>query len=214
MTDAFAPVAFFACGGASGKSIESIAYLSDGVEHGEAKVSAATLHLSVSAIADNAARACLAGRNATNHLGAILDRLLAVEGALLAGEALADDLGVLIDHHVGLSGVARCSRNGAAHGHGCRSALGAHGARGTAQHLATRSVTPVLRVRTHLLAREAPTKGGATGPNTFRTFRTWVMSVVAGVADLVFSRDERFVGWFANSARGARMSADDFYLRY
>lgn len=51
----------------------------------------------------------------------------------------------------------------------------------------------VLRLRTHLLAREAPTKGGATGPNAFRTFRTRVMSVVAGVADLVFFRAERFV---------------------
>lgn len=115
-------------------------------------------YLSVSAIADNAARACLAGRNATNHLGAVLDRLLAVEGALLASEALADDLGVLVDHHVRLSGVARCGRNGAAHGHGCLGALGAHGARGTAQHLARRSVTLRNCGQAHLLAREAPTK--------------------------------------------------------
>jgi hypothetical protein len=35
--------------------------------------------------------------DAADHLGAVGDRLLGVEGAVLAGEALADDLGVLVD---------------------------------------------------------------------------------------------------------------------
>ena len=42
-------------------------------------------------------RAALARRDAADHLGAVGDRLLGVERALLAGEALADDLGVLVD---------------------------------------------------------------------------------------------------------------------
>src|SRR5579863_10504073 len=36
-------------------------------------------------------------RDAAHHLGAVGDRLLGVEGALRAGEALADDLGGMID---------------------------------------------------------------------------------------------------------------------
>ena len=41
--------------------------------------------------------AAFAGRGAAHHLGAIGDGLLGMEGALIAGEALADDLGVLVD---------------------------------------------------------------------------------------------------------------------
>ena len=41
--------------------------------------------------------AALARRHAAHHLGAVGDRLLGMEGALRAGEALADDLGVLVD---------------------------------------------------------------------------------------------------------------------
>ena len=49
----------------------------------------------------------LSGRNSSDHLGAVLDGLPRVEGALLAGEALADDLRVLRQDHVGVGlGVA------------------------------------------------------------------------------------------------------------
>merc|ERR1711966_524723 len=41
--------------------------------------------------------ATLSWGDSSNHLGSILDCLLRVEGALLPGEALADDLGVLVD---------------------------------------------------------------------------------------------------------------------
>ncbi len=41
----------------------------------------------------------LARRDAADHLGAIGDRLFGVEGALRAGEALADDLGVFVDEN-------------------------------------------------------------------------------------------------------------------
>ncbi len=41
--------------------------------------------------------AAFAGRDAADHLGAVGDGLLGVEGALSAGDALADDLGVLVD---------------------------------------------------------------------------------------------------------------------
>ena len=44
--------------------------------------------------------AALAGGHATDHVGAVVDGLLGVEGALLAREALADDLGVLGQGHV------------------------------------------------------------------------------------------------------------------
>src|SRR6185312_15986800 len=54
-----------------------------GVEHREADVLAAAL----------------AGRNAADQLGAVIQRLLRMEGALLAGEALADDLGVFVDQY-------------------------------------------------------------------------------------------------------------------
>ena len=49
--------------------------------------------------------AAFARRHAAHHLGAVGDRLLGMEGALRAGEALADDLGVLVDqdgHQAGL----------------------------------------------------------------------------------------------------------------
>ncbi len=51
------------------------------VEHGQVQILLATA----------------AGRNATNHFGAVLDAVLGVKRALLPGEALADDLGVLVD---------------------------------------------------------------------------------------------------------------------
>jgi hypothetical protein len=41
--------------------------------------------------------AALAGRDAADHLGAVGDRLLGVEGAGLAGDPLGDDLGVRVD---------------------------------------------------------------------------------------------------------------------
>ena len=43
--------------------------------------------------------AALPGRDAADHPRAVGDRLLGVEGALRAGEALADDLGVLVDQN-------------------------------------------------------------------------------------------------------------------
>src|SRR5690606_36960235 len=43
--------------------------------------------------------AALAGGHVADHLGAVFDGLFAVEGALRAGEALADDLGVLVDQN-------------------------------------------------------------------------------------------------------------------
>src|SRR5450631_4456740 len=43
------------------------------------------------------AGAGFAWRGAAHHLGAVLDGLLGMEGAVLAGEALADDLGILVD---------------------------------------------------------------------------------------------------------------------
>ena len=42
-------------------------------------------------------RAAFSGGDATDHLGAVSDRLLGVEGALRAGEALANDARILID---------------------------------------------------------------------------------------------------------------------
>ncbi len=42
----------------------------------------------------------LLGRDTANELGAVFEGLLAVEGAGLAGEALADDAGVLVDEQV------------------------------------------------------------------------------------------------------------------
>src|SRR6202162_3203589 len=42
-------------------------------------------------------RAAFAGRGAADHLSAVGNRHLGMEGAVLAGEALADDLGVLVD---------------------------------------------------------------------------------------------------------------------
>ncbi|GAB1395633.1 hypothetical protein MASR1M65_04100 [Saprospiraceae bacterium] len=51
--------------------------------------------------------AALAGRDAADHLGAVGDGLFGVEGALRAGEALADDFGVFVDEdcHLALSPV-------------------------------------------------------------------------------------------------------------
>src|ERR1700743_449955 len=42
-------------------------------------------------------RTAFARRGAADHLGSIGDGLFGMEGALVAGEALADDLGVLVD---------------------------------------------------------------------------------------------------------------------
>src|SRR5262249_17238088 len=55
--------------------------LGDGIEHRQAEM----------------ARAALAGRGAADHPGAVGDRLLGMEGAVPAGEALANDLGALVD---------------------------------------------------------------------------------------------------------------------
>ena len=63
-----------------------------GVEHGQAEVDLAAL----------------AGAHAAHHVGPVLDGLLRVEGALLAGEALADDLGLLGQGHVGPGLAVAC----------------------------------------------------------------------------------------------------------
>src|SRR5580700_1777695 len=63
-----------------------LARFGDGVEHRQIEVR----------------RAAFAGRHAADHFCAVGDRLLGMEGAVLAGEALADDFGVLVDedgHH-------------------------------------------------------------------------------------------------------------------
>ena len=44
-------------------------------------------------------RAAFARRGAADHLGAVGDGLFGMEGALVAGEALADDLGILVDEN-------------------------------------------------------------------------------------------------------------------
>ena len=46
--------------------------------------------------------AALTGSDATDHLGAVGDGLLGVEGAILARNSLANDLGVLIHEDSGL----------------------------------------------------------------------------------------------------------------
>src|SRR6185437_7618133 len=43
--------------------------------------------------------AAFARCGAANHLGAVSNRLLGMEGALVASEALADDLGVLVNEN-------------------------------------------------------------------------------------------------------------------
>src|SRR6201994_2766933 len=60
-----------------------LARLAHRVEHGQAEMRCAAF----------------AGRSAADHLGAIGDGLLGMEGALVAGEALGDDLGVLVDEN-------------------------------------------------------------------------------------------------------------------
>src|SRR5690606_33286228 len=45
----------------------------------------------------------LARGHAADHLGTVLDRLLGVEGALTAGETLADHFGVLVDQYAHLA---------------------------------------------------------------------------------------------------------------
>src|SRR5688572_20076265 len=63
--------------------------LGDGVEHRQVEMGGAAF----------------ARRDAAHHPGAVGDRLLGMEGALRAGEALADDLGVLVDQHCHGSGL-------------------------------------------------------------------------------------------------------------
>src|SRR5580658_4878381 len=65
----------------AGVGAGSFARFSDGVEHRQIEVR----------------RAAFAGRHAADHFCAVGDRLLGMKGAVLAGEALADDLGVLVD---------------------------------------------------------------------------------------------------------------------
>jgi len=57
-------------------------YLLNTVEHRQVQVSFSSL----------------TGGNSTDHVGAILDGLLAVESSLLSCEALTDDFGVAIYH--------------------------------------------------------------------------------------------------------------------
>src|SRR5262249_5785327 len=56
--------------------------------------------------------AAFARRSAPDHLGAVGDRLLGMERAVLASETLADDLGVLVDEN-GHACVQRCGEFGA-----------------------------------------------------------------------------------------------------
>mmetsp|Transcript_63472 Transcript_63472/g.200752 ORF Transcript_63472/g.200752 Transcript_63472/m.200752 type:complete len:332 (-) Transcript_63472:58-1053(-) len=94
-------------------AVRALLGLSHRVEHGEAEVSGATL---------------LWG-HATDHVGAIGNRLLRVEGAVLAGKPLADDLSMLVHEHIRFgAGRVRPLRVGGAtagepgkgteHGHG------------------------------------------------------------------------------------------------
>src|ERR1700674_3307583 len=66
------------CGGIS---VGPGACLGDGVEHRQPEMR----------------RAAFTRRDTAHHLGAVLDRLLGMERAVLAGEALADDAGILVD---------------------------------------------------------------------------------------------------------------------
>src|SRR5690606_9495623 len=70
-------------------------HVGDGVEHGQAEVLGAAL----------------ARGHAADDPGAVLDHLLGVEGALGAGEALDDDLGVLVDQnaHGGVCSFAQAA---------------------------------------------------------------------------------------------------------
>ena len=45
----------------------------------------------------------LAGGNPTHHVGTVLDHLLRMEGALASGEALHDDLALLVDEYAHFS---------------------------------------------------------------------------------------------------------------
>src|SRR5262249_53490046 len=56
--------------------------------------------------------AAFARRCAADHFGAVSDRLLGMEGAVLAGEALADDLGVLVDENGHRGCFASTARRG------------------------------------------------------------------------------------------------------
>ncbi|KAL7550156.1 hypothetical protein ACHAWF_013394, partial [Thalassiosira exigua] len=60
----------------------------DGVEDGQTQMSLTAL----------------LGRDSAHHVRPVLDGLGRVEGALLPGEALADDAGVLVDPHLGVGG--------------------------------------------------------------------------------------------------------------
>ena len=51
--------------------------------------------------------AALARPDSADHVGAVLDGLLGVEGALLASEPLADDARLLVDLHVDVGRVVR-----------------------------------------------------------------------------------------------------------
>src|SRR5690606_15619432 len=66
----------------------------DGVEHGQAEVLGAAL----------------ARGHAADDPGAVLDHLLGVEGALGAGEALDDDLGVLVDQNAHFGWILECEK--------------------------------------------------------------------------------------------------------
>lgn len=48
--------------------------------------------------------ACFLGVDSSDHLGVVLEGLLGLEGALVAGDPLADDLGVLVDPDVSAGG--------------------------------------------------------------------------------------------------------------
>src|SRR5262249_5625988 len=83
--------------------------------------------------------AAFAWRCAADHFGAVSDRLLGMEGAVLAGEALADDLGVLVDE----DGHRGCCASTARQGR-CVNCTGEAAAQPPIRHRPTRFPNPAL----------------------------------------------------------------------
>mmetsp|Transcript_22665 Transcript_22665/g.65266 ORF Transcript_22665/g.65266 Transcript_22665/m.65266 type:complete len:351 (-) Transcript_22665:195-1247(-) len=76
--------------------LDAVDGLGDGVEDGQAEVGLAAL----------------LGGNASDHVGAVLDGLGGVEGPLLAGESLANHLGVFVHPYIGSGGHAPAAGGG------------------------------------------------------------------------------------------------------
>ena len=79
-----------------GVAVGGVLGLLDRVEDGEAEV----------------LLAALTRRDPADHVGAVRDGVLAMKGALLPGEALADDLSVAVHPHVGGGGGADAGPRG------------------------------------------------------------------------------------------------------